>query len=124
MPERTIFLVDDSELILSMVSAALQTAGYKVRALARWEALNAELEHSKPDMILMDINMPEMTGDSALSFFREARGLEDVPIYLYSDIDIRALERRAEACGADGFISKGWGIERLMSAVEQVLAGD
>lgn len=122
MSTRTVFLVDDSELILSMVSAALQTAGYQVHALARWEALDAELEKTRPDMILMDINMPEMTGDSALSFFKEARGLQDVPIYLYSDIDIRALEKRSHDCGADGFISKGWGIERLMSVVKKVLA--
>jgi CheY-like chemotaxis protein len=115
---KTVFLVDDSDLIRAMASMALEAAGHTVHALPDWHALDAALAQHRPDLILMDINMPEMTGDFALSFFKEERGLVDVPILLYSDIDEGSLVLRAQACGADGYISKGWGLERLSETVE------
>lgn len=121
MEARTVFVVDDSQLILSMATMTLETAGHRVEALATWEQLDAALQRGQPSLILMDINMPEMTGDFALSFFREERGLKDVPILLYSDIDEGDLTKRALACGADGYISKTWGIERMLSTVEHFL---
>ena len=122
MEQKTVFVVDDSELILSMATMAIQSAGHQVSALATWEELDKALQSEKPDLILMDINMPEMTGDFALSFFREERGLNDVPILLYSDIDEGDLTKRALGCGANGYISKTWGLDRLMQTVTHYLS--
>ncbi|HOX42064.1 MAG TPA: response regulator [Myxococcota bacterium] len=118
---KKVFLVDDSDLIRSMATMALEASGHLVRALPNWQELDAALAGDRPDLILMDINMPEMTGDFALTFFKEERGLVDVPILLYSDIDEQSLVMRAQACGADGYISKGWGLERLTETVDYFL---
>ncbi len=121
MLSKKVLLVDDSEIVLTMASAALESGGYEVRSIERWEDLDTMIMHFIPDLILMDVNMPEVFGDHALMFFKEERGLSRVPILLYSDIDEKELRQRAEACGADGYISKSWGIDRMLEVVNGML---
>lgn len=122
MANETIYLVDDSDLVRSMAGMALEAVGFRVFAMEDWQKLDDALQHHRPDLILLDVNMPELTGDFALSFFRETRGLDDVPLLLFSDIDVNELRERAEQAGADGYISKGWGVERLVEEVQAALA--
>ncbi|RLB56264.1 MAG: hypothetical protein DRI34_09420 [Deltaproteobacteria bacterium] len=117
MAGERIAIVDDSEIVLAMASTALESAGYTVRTAARWEELDRVIVEFSPGLIIMDINMPEILGDDALAFFKEARQLDDVPILLFSDIDVQELEQRARAAGADGFVSKSWSMERLLEEV-------
>jgi len=117
MSGKRVIVVDDSEVVLLMSSAALQSAGYEVKTLMRWEELDGALKEFRPDLILFDVNMPEMYGDFALMFFKEERDITDIPILLYSDIDVGELEQRAKDCGADGFVSKTWGVERMVEVV-------
>jgi len=121
MAGKRVIVVDDSEVVLLMSSAALQSAGYEVKTLMRWEELDGTLKEFRPDLILFDVNMPEMYGDFALMFFKEERGITDIPILLYSDIDVDELEQRAKDCGADGFVSKTWGVERMVEVVGEHL---
>jgi len=118
---KKIFIVDDSEFILAAASEALRQTGFQVVSLSRWEQLDQRLKEETPDLVLMDVNMPEMFGDFALMFFKEQRGITQVPFLLFSDIDIKELEQRSKECGANGFISKGWGIERLLEEVQKYL---
>jgi PleD family two-component response regulator len=121
MAGKRVIVVDDSEVVLLMSSAALQSAGYEVRTLMRWEDLDGTLKDFRPDLILFDVNMPEMYGDFALMFFKEERNITDIPILLYSDIDVGELEQRAKDCGANGFVSKTWGVERMVEVVGEHL---
>lgn len=116
-----VIVVDDSEVVLLMTSVALRSAGYEVRTLMRWEELDDNLKDFRPDLILFDVNMPEMYGDFALMFFKEERNITNIPILLYSDIDVGELEQRAKDCGADGFVSKSWGVERMVEVVGEHL---
>ena len=121
MAGKRVIVVDDSEVVLLMSSAALQSAGYEVKTLMRWEELDGTLKEFRPDLILFDVNMPEMYGDFALMFFKEERDITDIPILLYSDIDVGELEQRAKDCGANGFVSKTWGVERMVEVVGEHL---
>jgi PleD family two-component response regulator len=119
-----VIVVDDSEVVLLMTSAALRSAGYEVRTLMRWEELDDTLKDFRPDLILFDVNMPEMYGDFALMFFKEERNITDIPVLLYSDIDVGELEQRAKDCGANGFVSKTWGVDRMVEVVDEYLRPD
>lgn len=121
MPAKKIFLVDDSQVILAIAGAALHSDDCEVQTGMSWEELDQMLKAGKPDLILMDVNMPGVTGDFAVSFFKEQRGLAGTPILLFSDIDVRELEQRAKDCGADGFVSKSWGTDRLRAEVRKYL---
>lgn len=75
-----ILVVDDSPIIRKIYSAALQANGYDtIVAENGQEGINAALQHL-PDLILMDISMPEMDGLAAVSELRRVAEMEHVPI--------------------------------------------
>ena len=122
MHTRTVFIIDDSEIILEVARDALECENYRVETMSNWAELDKMLENSQPDLILMDVKMPEAYGDTALMFFREKRDMLDTPILLFSDIPAEELELRAIQCAADGYISKSWGVDRLVEEVDKRLA--
>ena len=78
------------------------------------------VQQAQPDLILLDINMPELFGDDVVAFFRGEWHI-DAPIYLCSDIPEEELQARAASAGADGYICKGWGLDALVQRVQAVL---
>lgn len=112
-----ILLVDDSDLIRNLVSRALVKAGYRVAIAARFEELSQVLlDIGEPDLILVDINMPDILGDDLVVFFRRRWEIQ-APIVLFSNVAEGELDYRAKEAGANGWISKRWGIDRLVAEV-------
>ena len=72
------------------------------------------------DLLLVDINMPYFAGDDIVRFVREEMGVV-APIYLYSESSEEELQDKAKRCGADGYICKGWGLDRLQETVKRIL---
>jgi CheY-like chemotaxis protein len=75
---------------------------------------------TKPDMLLLDVNMPALPGDRMCAILRSEPELEKLPIYLYSSNDEDILRESAKRFQADGYICKG-NIGGLRSKVQQVL---
>lgn len=116
---KTIVIIDDSQLVLKMTKIALEHAGYQVKTLVD----PGEFEpttHGTPDLMLVDINMPEFYGDDVVTYIKEAWKLA-TPIFLYSNVSDVELEKACARCGADGYISKGWGVEAMIASVQTVL---
>ena len=109
MSAKTVFIVDDSEIVLDVARAALESANFRVETMGNWAELSEFLKREVPDLILMDVRMPDAYGDTALMFFKETHGIENTPIYLFSDLPLEELEERSRECHADGYISKSWG---------------
>jgi CheY-like chemotaxis protein len=116
-----VLLVDDSELVLSLMTESLEGVGIRAVGVGSWQALDDSIAQARPAVILMDVNMPELTGDFALRFFRESRELGQTQLLLMSDIDEAELARRAEDAGADGYVSKNWGIARMVESVQHAM---
>jgi two-component system, OmpR family, alkaline phosphatase synthesis response regulator PhoP len=122
MSAKTVFIVDDSEIVLDVARAALESADFRVETMGNWAELSELLKREVPDLILMDVRMPDAYGDTALMFFKETHGIENTPIYLFSDLPLEELEQRSRECQADGFISKSWGGERLVEEVSSCIS--
>jgi len=129
---QTILMVDDSNIMLKMGKVALEGAGYTVHCfnpmsagLAAAASLAEALKHqtTPPDLILMDINMPELTGDQVVRLFRGTWDIP-IPIHFFSDISEEELQRHVEETGANGYIRKAWGAEGLVRTVREILGGD
>jgi CheY-like chemotaxis protein len=117
---KTIAVIDDSPIVLSVAADALGGAGFAVNAMT--EPRRSELTAERaPDLVLVDVNMREAYGDDVVQFLRQRWGVT-APIYLYSSLPERELAERARAAGADGYVSKAWGTEGLVSAVGRALA--
>ena len=119
MPAARIVAIDDSPMILRAVKLALEKAGFAVTTLDSPAAFES-VKSIEPDLILLDINMPELYGDDAVEFFRQEWQIA-APIYLCSDIPEEELRQRASTSGATGYICKGWGLEVLVKRVQEAL---
>jgi len=117
---KQILIVDDSALVLDMMRAALDAAGYDVLIANDLAQLEEHRRFHRPDLVLMDVQMPEAFGDDVAMVLRAAREVE-APIYLLSTLDEAELKRRAADAEIDGFISKQMGAEAIVSRVREII---
>jgi DNA-binding response OmpR family regulator len=84
------------------------------------DQLERHLGAQPPDMVLLDVQMPEAFGDDVATVLRAVRGV-NVPIYLLSSLDEEELARRARASEIEGYISKRIGVRAIIERVRTIL---
>jgi CheY-like chemotaxis protein len=108
-----IVMIDDSEIQLEVAAKALEEAGFEVRAVSSLRRfLNAVLDW-KPNLIVTDLHMPEMSGAQLCAWLRQQPETAKTPIIICSSAEDAELARVARAVGADGYVSKSAGLEAL-----------
>ena len=115
-----ILVVDDSELILEAAAAALTQAGYVVETVSDVGVLLARTQAERFDLVLMDVQMPQLFGDDIAAVLRHTRGVEG-RIYLFSSLSSDDLAERASEAGLDGYISKNDGMDAMIARVGEIL---
>jgi DNA-binding response OmpR family regulator len=118
---KKILVFDDSPFVLELTQVALERAGYSVATAIDLAAFEAAREATEPDLILVDVQMPEAFGDDVASTLRGARGVR-VPILLVSNLEDGELARRAREAEVDGWISKRAGLQELVRRVKELLS--
>ena len=117
-----ILVVDDDEPVREYARLVLEAAGYEVATA--WSGENAlkYLVLGRPDMLLIDVNMPGMSGLELMGRIRLRNRFKDVPILVFSasglGVDIQAAIR----AGAGGYLLKPFAAEELTAKVAAVLA--
>src|SRR6185295_8432590 len=120
-PERKAILVfDDSPFALALTRAALEAAGFTVAIAADLSSFERQRVAFDPDLILVDVQMPEVFGDDVASTLRGWHGVQ-VPILLVSSLDQGELERRAQRAQVSGYICKGAGMSELVRRCRELL---
>jgi DNA-binding response OmpR family regulator len=117
---KRILLVEDSPVIQAMVAHCLTGAGYELSVRSNFEELMTSGVEGF-DLILMDVQMPELYGDDVAMVLRSERRVA-TPIYLFSSLPPSELAERATSAGVDGFIDKGEGMEHLLARVREILS--
>lgn len=115
-----ILVLDDSALALEVAREALEGAGYAVAVASDLAAFEERRLEFTPDLILVDVQMPEAYGDDVAGALRGCQGVQ-VPIVLLSSIEERELERRARDADVAGFIWKGAGVTELVRKCREFL---
>jgi CheY-like chemotaxis protein len=116
---RTILVIDDNAVVLEMTRATLEQAGFRVITRERASGAITAVLQERPDLVLLDVNMPNMTGDSLADVLSRTRATRGTLVVLYSSLPANALRAKALAAGAHGFIQKS-GIQ--LDLVRQVRA--
>ena len=111
----TILVVDDDHLVRRVTSAALQDAGYDVvQAVGGNEALQAQGENDNFDLVLLDMSMPELTGDQVLSAMRDRDPRIKVLVFTgVGDAELHKLDAP--------LLHKPAGVNELLQAVRQAI---
>lgn len=118
---KKILVVDDEVDVVEVVEMLLELEGYQViKAYDGKEALEA-VEKTIPDLIILDIMMPELDGVEVCKRFRENETLNTVPIVMFS-AKISAYDKKESfEAGADGFISKPFNARGFISGIKTYL---
>ncbi|RLD06138.1 MAG: hypothetical protein DRI32_03040 [Chloroflexi bacterium] len=119
---KTIWIVDDDEEMLRAMDLMIKMLGFETRFFmhARPTA-EALLAGGKPDIILLDINMPEVSGMDVLEFIRRNKKWDKVPIVMLSTEAADMTVDQAMNLGADGYVTKPVMIEELETALEKAM---
>ncbi|MDX2186334.1 MAG: response regulator [Opitutaceae bacterium] len=118
---KTILTVDDALTIRKMVSFTLKSAGYEVIEAADGVAGLNVLRSTAVDMIISDVNMPNMDG---IEFTRQARALPahaKTPIILLTTESDAEAKAKGKAAGATGWMVKPFKQEQLLAVAAKVL---
>lgn len=118
-PDR-ILIVDDSPEILSITEAILAAAGYETIAYTDGLIALQIMELLPPDLIVLDVNMPQIDGFEMTRRIRSNPTWDLTPILLFTALD-RSQAAYGLECGADDLLSKPVAIEDLLSKVSLLL---
>jgi CheY-like chemotaxis protein len=110
---KRVLVIDDSPLTLKVVAGVLERAGYEVRTTSDVHTLRETFGSWHPDVILTDVDMPDLTGVELCRKLKAHYDSAHVPVVLYSSRSESALAELARHCEADGFLSKTRGAEAL-----------
>ncbi len=115
-----ILIVDDSPEILSLTDAILSSAGYQVIAYTEGLIALQIMELMPPDLIILDISMPQIDGYEMTRRIRSNSSWDTTPILLFTALD-RSQAALGLECGADDLLGKPFSIEELLGKVSLLL---
>jgi two-component system, sensor histidine kinase and response regulator len=115
-----ILIVDDSPEILSITDAILSSAGYETIAYAEGLIALQIMELMPPDLIILDVAMPQIDGYEMTRRIRSNPAWNTTPILLFTALD-RSQAALGLECGADDLLSKPFSIEELLGKVSLLL---
>jgi signal transduction histidine kinase len=122
VPKPDILVVDDTPANLRLLSDMLKAHGYRPRLVPSGKlALNAA-RAVPPDLILLDIRMPEMDGYEVCERLKTDSGLKDIPVIFLSAVGETANKVRAFAAGGVDYITKPFQVEEVLARVETHLS--
>lgn len=121
-PQFLILVVDDAADNLAMISLALQQQGYKVVTAANGEDAVTVASQTLPNLILMDINLPELDGLGATRRIRENETLREVPVVVVTAFGTEGFQRAAYDVGASGYLTKPIDLDRMNLLIARLLS--
>ncbi|MEO5857472.1 MAG: response regulator [Pyrinomonadaceae bacterium] len=121
--EKRILVVDDSATVRKLIAGKLEKSGHQVFCAADGIEAIEQLDNMIPDLVLLDITMPRMDGYQVCKVIRSKDSTKDVPVVMISGKDGFFDKVRGRMAGSTGYITKPFGPETLMKAVETYLSG-
>jgi two-component system, cell cycle response regulator DivK len=117
----TILYVEDNSDNRMLIRRVLSAEGYTVHEASSADAALDTLQTMRPDLILMDINMPDMDGYTLTAHIRALPHLGLVPIVAVTANVMRGDRERSLEAGCDGYIQKPIDIDTLTQQIERFL---
>jgi excisionase family DNA binding protein len=116
-----VLIVDDDERVREYVRVNLEMEGYSVREAGSAEEGLEVLEEVSPDLVLLDVMMPEVDGWEMLRRVRERHGIDAIPVVMFSGKVDEGTAGEAAARGAQGFLGKPFDPQQLIEHAKQLL---
>jgi CheY-like chemotaxis protein len=120
--EETILIVDDTPTNLRLLSQMLTKLGYKLRAATSGTHALESIRSSPPDLILLDVMMPEMNGYEVCEHLKADERTRDIPIIFISALDATEDKVRTFTAGGVDYVTKPFREKEVLARVETHLS--
>ena len=120
MVGRNILIVDDEAPIREMIAVALEMAGYDCLEAENSQQAHAIIVDRKPDLILLDLNLPKYDGRQLLEKVKSDIELCDIPIVVLTTSSAQEDILRSYKLHANAYVTKPVDLEQFLSAVRQI----
>ncbi len=114
---KTVLIVEDNELNMKLFNDLLEAHGYRVlQTREGLSALDIARQH-KPDLILMDIQLPEVSGIEVTKWLKEDDELRSIPVVAVTAFAMKGDEQKIREGGCEAYISKPISVASFMSTI-------
>ena len=117
----TVLIVEDNELNLKLFTDLLQAQGYRVISTQDGMAALDMARAERPDLILMDIQLPEVSGIDVTKWLKADDELKDIPVIAVTAFAMKGDEEKIRASGCEAYISKPISVSHFLETVSEFL---
>jgi len=122
--QKTVLIVEDNELNMKLFNDLLEAHGIAtVKTHNGLEVLDLARDNN-PDLILMDIQLPEVSGLDVIKWLKDDEGLKSVPVIAVTAFAMKGDEEKIRECGCEDYISKPISVTRFLEVVQKYLNED
>lgn len=114
-----VLIADDEPMVVHLLKTALRRLGHTVLTAKGGKAAVSKFANHRPEVTILDLNMPDMNG---IDILRKIRSVDRLaPIIVWSGTGTETLEREAQDLGVTEFLTKGLSFHELGAALKRVL---
>jgi len=116
-----ILVVDDEETICNLLSRLLEREGYKVVKTTRGQDALELILSEKPDLMVLDLNLPDLPGEAIYESVRQTPQVKNLPILIITGRTVPGLSAKCLNDGADAFLPKPFDAPELLAQIRALL---
>jgi two-component system cell cycle response regulator DivK len=113
----TILIVEDNDLNMKFLHDLLELNGYEIEQAGSGHEAMARVREHRPDLILMDMQLPDMSGLDVTRLLKTDPGFRSIPVVAVTAYALKADEERIRAGGCDGYVAKPIAIDGFLQTV-------
>ena len=118
---KTVYVLEDDLNLASLISEFLSTASFQVKTFSDYRLFFDEIRFKKPDIILLDLMLPMVSGVEVLKYLKGNLIMHNIPVLVVSGINDEKEKVECLDLGADDYIPKPFGFHELVSRINAVL---
>ena len=119
---KTVLIVEDNELNMKLFSDLLEASGYAtLQTRSGVEAVELTRRHH-PDLILMDIQLPEVSGLEVMQWIKDDQDLRQIPIIAITAFAMKGDEEKIRQAGCEAYLSKPISVVKFLETVRHYLS--
>jgi two-component system, cell cycle response regulator DivK len=119
---KTVLIVEDNELNMKLFNDLLEAHGFRtLQTRDGMEALKLAREH-RPDLIVMDIQLPEVSGLDVTKWLKEDDHLREIPVIAVTAFAMKGDEEKIREGGCEDYIAKPISVTKFLETVQKYLA--
>ncbi len=121
--QSNVLVVEDFEPVREVLETCLSLGGYEVTGVQDGRSALRALDAERPDLVLLDVRMPDITGWDLLALLRHDPNLRDIPVIMLTGMDDATSQAYAWQLGCTCYLTKPIDLNDLLLVVRRVLAG-